>query len=170
MTDGSGDIPEHWPIRGWPTTTPPWVSSLNADGELALDVARGERGECVGRFREVVCRLHRQAQCAVSQEAAEPLQVFACRCGHDHRPPGTFTGRSGGRGDAATVLDEAGGNVGCVVHEVKDSVEPVGVALARRRGEVAVTGQQLADAELAKVSLVLGQRGGDDGGAGPGGE
>jgi hypothetical protein len=40
------------------------------------------------------------------------------------------------------------------------------VALACDRVEIAVAWQQLADAEFAQVGLVLGQRGGDDHGAG----
>jgi hypothetical protein len=98
------------------------------------------------------------------------LQVLGRRRGHDHRPAGTFAGGSGGRGDAAPLLDESRGDVRGVVHQVEDRVEAVGVALAGGRGEVAVAGQQLADAELAQVGLVLGQRRGDDGGAGTGGE
>src|SRR5438105_532726 len=107
----------------------PSCVSLNVDRELAAGVGGAERSERVGGLRELIRRLDGYAQRAVGEEAREALEVFGRRCGHDHRPPGTFAGGSGGRGDAAAFFGESGGHVRRVVDQVEDGVEAVGVAL-----------------------------------------
>jgi hypothetical protein len=83
--------------------------------------------------------------------------------------PGPSPAAPGGEASRPRFLQEGCGVAG-EGDEVEDRVEAVEVALARGCGEVAVAGQQLADAELAQAGLVFGQRRGDDGGAGAGGE
>jgi hypothetical protein len=110
------------------------------------------------------------AERSVGEQAGEALEVLGRGRRHDERAAGAFAGGSGGRGDAAPVLDERCRDVRCVVDEVEHRVEAVGVLVAHGGGQVTVAGQQLADAERAQVGLVLGECGRDDGGAGAGGE
>src|SRR4051812_14447433 len=113
-------------------------------GQLALGVRCRERGECVRRFRELVGRVDRDAQ-TIRQEVGEPLEVLRRRCGHDHRPSGTFARGAGRRRDAAAVLDEGSRSGGSVVDQIEHRVEPVGIPLACYCLEVPLAGQQIAD-------------------------
>jgi hypothetical protein len=72
--------------------------------------------------------------------------------------PGPSPAAPVGGGHPPAVLDERCRDAGAVVDEVEDGVEAVGVALACGSGEVSLAGEQLADAEVAKVVLVLRQR------------
>src|SRR5215208_503200 len=71
--------------------------------------------------------------------------------------PGPSPAAPGRRGETAALLDQRCRNIRRVVDEGEDSVEAVGVLVARGHGEVFVAAQQLADAELAQVGLVLGK-------------
>jgi hypothetical protein len=59
---------------------------------------------------------------------------------------------------------------GCVVDEVEQRVDAAGHQVTDEFGDVAVTREHVADAELAQERLILGQRRTEDAGAGTRGE
>ena len=78
--------------------------------------------------------------------------------------PSPVAGGAQRRGAAAAGLERGGVGVeavGRVGDELDQRVDAVGVALANRRGDVAVARDEVGDAEAEQVVLVLGQRRGD---------
>ena len=117
--------------------------------------------------------LDRHPEDAGVQELGDALEVLGGRRGHHVRAPRAVAGRRQRRGAAAAGLQRGGVGVEAVRRvgdELEQGVDAVGVALAHGRRDVALARDQLADAEVAQVLLVLGQGGSDDRRAGVGGE
>src|SRR5581483_3098956 len=94
-------------IRVPPSVQLAWPrgGSADADGEFALGVVGAESCERVGCLGEVVAGVDRDLE-SVGEELSEAVEVRGGGVGHDHRSAGAFACGSGGRGDAAAVLDE----------------------------------------------------------------